>query len=257
MFSSARVCYTLFITISTRKGGRGLNQTSRILEEVKKAVCGKDRVLVWVLTVLLARGHVLLEDIPGRRQDDHGAGVFPRAGARLRARAVYAGRAAVRYHRLFRLSEGERQAASISPVRCSAICSSRMSSTGRRPARSLRCWRPWRRGRSPLTASAIRSRSRSSSLPRRTRRALPVRSCCRTRRWTVLPSGCPSAIRQPADECSMVLARQGVNPLQTVEQVLSRAGARCHAGRSRRGLHQKRAGRLHRRPDRRDARPSD
>ena len=37
MFSSARVCYTLFITISTRKGGRGLNQTSRILEEVKKA----------------------------------------------------------------------------------------------------------------------------------------------------------------------------------------------------------------------------
>ena len=42
-----------------------MNQTSRILEEVKKAVCGKDRVLVWVLTVLLARGHVLLEDIPG------------------------------------------------------------------------------------------------------------------------------------------------------------------------------------------------
>ena len=35
------------------------------LEEVKKAVCGKDSVLVWVLTVLLARGHVLLEDIPG------------------------------------------------------------------------------------------------------------------------------------------------------------------------------------------------
>ena len=30
-----------------------MNQTSRILEEVKKAVCGKDRVLVWVLTVLL------------------------------------------------------------------------------------------------------------------------------------------------------------------------------------------------------------
>ena len=42
-----------------------MNQTGRILEEVKKAVCGKDHVLVWVLTVLLARGHVLLEDIPG------------------------------------------------------------------------------------------------------------------------------------------------------------------------------------------------
>lgn len=42
-----------------------MNQAGRILEEVKKAVCGKDHVLVWVLTVLLARGHVLLEDIPG------------------------------------------------------------------------------------------------------------------------------------------------------------------------------------------------
>ena len=40
-----------------------MNQTGRILEEVKKAVCGKDRVLVWALTVLLARGHVLLEDM--------------------------------------------------------------------------------------------------------------------------------------------------------------------------------------------------
>ena len=42
-----------------------MNQTARIIAEVKKAVNGKDRVLVWVLTVLLAGGHVLLEDIPG------------------------------------------------------------------------------------------------------------------------------------------------------------------------------------------------
>ena len=42
-----------------------MNQASQILAEVKKAVCGKDRVLIWVLTVILARGHILLEDIPG------------------------------------------------------------------------------------------------------------------------------------------------------------------------------------------------
>ena len=42
-----------------------MNQVSQILNEVKKAVVGKDRVLVWVMTVILARGHVLLEDIPG------------------------------------------------------------------------------------------------------------------------------------------------------------------------------------------------
>ncbi len=42
-----------------------MNQTSQVISEVKKAVCGKDRALVWILTVILARGHVLLEDIPG------------------------------------------------------------------------------------------------------------------------------------------------------------------------------------------------
>ena len=42
-----------------------MNQISQILGEVKKAVVGKDRVLVWVMTVILARGHILLEEIPG------------------------------------------------------------------------------------------------------------------------------------------------------------------------------------------------
>lgn len=42
-----------------------MNQISQILGEVKKAVVGKDRVLVLVMTVILARGHILLEDIPG------------------------------------------------------------------------------------------------------------------------------------------------------------------------------------------------
>ena len=42
-----------------------MNQISQILGEVRKAVVGKDHVLVWVMTVILARGHILLEDIPG------------------------------------------------------------------------------------------------------------------------------------------------------------------------------------------------
>ncbi len=37
----------------------------RILAEVRKAVVGKDRVLLWALTAMLAGGHILLEDIPG------------------------------------------------------------------------------------------------------------------------------------------------------------------------------------------------
>ena len=37
----------------------------RILAQVKKVIVGKDNVLLWVLTAILAGGHILLEDIPG------------------------------------------------------------------------------------------------------------------------------------------------------------------------------------------------
>ena len=37
----------------------------QILNQVRKAVVGKDSVLLWVLAAILAKGHILLEDIPG------------------------------------------------------------------------------------------------------------------------------------------------------------------------------------------------
>ena len=40
-------------------------RSKRILSEVQKAVVGKDSVLLWVLAAILAKGHILLEDIPG------------------------------------------------------------------------------------------------------------------------------------------------------------------------------------------------
>lgn len=42
-----------------------MNNTVKIIKEVKKAISGKDEILLWVLTTLLAKGNVLLEDIPG------------------------------------------------------------------------------------------------------------------------------------------------------------------------------------------------
>lgn len=42
-----------------------MNYVNAILNEVKKAVSGKDQVLIWILMTILAKGHVLLEDIPG------------------------------------------------------------------------------------------------------------------------------------------------------------------------------------------------
>ena len=42
-----------------------VTHSQNILTEVRKAVVGKDTVLLWVLAAILAKGHILLEDIPG------------------------------------------------------------------------------------------------------------------------------------------------------------------------------------------------
>ncbi|MBR3038790.1 MAG: MoxR family ATPase [Clostridia bacterium] len=42
-----------------------MNDPKSILFELKKAVVGKDNVLIMALLAILARGHILLEDIPG------------------------------------------------------------------------------------------------------------------------------------------------------------------------------------------------
>ncbi len=42
-----------------------LTYAQRIINQVRRVVVGKDRTLMWVLATMLARGHILLEDIPG------------------------------------------------------------------------------------------------------------------------------------------------------------------------------------------------
>jgi len=42
-----------------------MNIIQKIIAELRKAVQGKDQVLVWILMTILADGNVLLEDIPG------------------------------------------------------------------------------------------------------------------------------------------------------------------------------------------------
>lgn len=41
------------------------NNAQKILEQVRKVIVGKDHVLVWALAAILAKGHILIEDIPG------------------------------------------------------------------------------------------------------------------------------------------------------------------------------------------------
>ena len=37
----------------------------QIMNQVRKVIVGKDNVLLWVLAAILAKGHILLEDVPG------------------------------------------------------------------------------------------------------------------------------------------------------------------------------------------------
>ena len=37
----------------------------KVLEQMRRVVVGKDRVLMWVMAAILAKGHILLEDLPG------------------------------------------------------------------------------------------------------------------------------------------------------------------------------------------------
>ena len=47
------------------KGNPVTGYAQQILQQVRQVVVGKDSVLLWVLAAILARGHILLEDIPG------------------------------------------------------------------------------------------------------------------------------------------------------------------------------------------------
>ncbi len=49
----------------TNKENAVTGYAQQILSQVRRVVVGKDPVLLWVLAAILARGHILLEDIPG------------------------------------------------------------------------------------------------------------------------------------------------------------------------------------------------
>ena len=42
-----------------------INQAQKIISQMRTVVVGKDTVLLWALAAILAKGHILLEDIPG------------------------------------------------------------------------------------------------------------------------------------------------------------------------------------------------
>ena len=169
-----------------------MNQASQILAEVKKAVCGKDRVLVWVLTVILARGHILLEDIPG-------VGKTTMALAFSRALGLDYGRVQFTPDVLpsditgYSIFNKETGAMRYQPgvILCNLFLADELNRATSRTQSAL--LEAMEEGQVTVDG-ATKFPSRSASSQPRTPRALPVRSCCRTRRWIGLLSASRSAI---------------------------------------------------------------
>lgn len=42
-----------------------VTQAQKVITQVRRVVVGKDKTLLWVLAAIMAKGHILLEDIPG------------------------------------------------------------------------------------------------------------------------------------------------------------------------------------------------
>lgn len=73
---------------------------NEILQEIESVIVGKNEIVEKILMAILAQGHVLMEDVPGRRQnhDSYGLCKSPRLGNP--PCAVHIGYRAVRHHRL-------------------------------------------------------------------------------------------------------------------------------------------------------------
>ena len=127
--------------------------------EVGKAVVGQDAVVTGLVIALLCRGHVLLEGVPGRRQDPAGPVPRGRAVAGHQARAVHPGPDARRRHRLAGLRRAHARGSSSGRARSSPTCCSPTRSTGRRRRPRRRCSRRWRSVRSRSTARRARCRT--------------------------------------------------------------------------------------------------
>lgn len=76
---------------------------NEILQEIESVIVGKNEIVEKILMAILAQGHVLMEDVPGRRQDHDSHGLCKGSGLGDAPCAVHVGHRAVGHHRLLSL----------------------------------------------------------------------------------------------------------------------------------------------------------
>ncbi len=199
---------------------------------------GKRDQIELVLCALLCEGHVLLDDVPGHRQD----------GARARDRPldrrchdrpdpVHPRPAADRRDRAVGLRPARARRSSSSPGLSSRTSCSSTRSTARCRGPRARCSRRWPSGRSRSTASRARCRARSSSWRRRTRSTTRASSRSPRPNSTASSSRRCSATRSRTRSSMIVQAQRHGHPLDRLEPVIGIDDLRSAAARGRGRLH--------------------
>lgn len=195
--------------------------TGKIQTEIKKVIVGKDDVVRRVLMAILAQGHVLLEDVPGVGKTTLAMAFAKTLGLKT-ARVQFTSDTMPSDIIGFSVYDKDTGKLSYKPgaVMTNLLLADEINRTSSKTQSAL--LEAMEEGQvtvdgvshkipEPFCVFATQNPTGASGT-----QLLPD---SQMDRFTVrLSIGYP----EPADECSMVLARQGVNPLQTVEQVLSR-----------------------------------
>ena len=135
-------------------------QLEKTLFEVKRVIVGQDRMIERMMVCLLARGHCLLEGVPG---------VAKTLAVETLAKVVGGTFARIQFTPDLvpadilgtRVYRARRRRSTSSWARCSRTSSSPTRSTGRPRKSSRRCWRSWRRSRCRSAARPTRCPARS------------------------------------------------------------------------------------------------
>lgn len=80
----------------------------RAIQEIKKAVIGKDDCIIKVMTAILAGGHILIEDVPGVGKTTLALAFSKALHLEQNPYSVHAGCTAGRCDRIFIISESDR-----------------------------------------------------------------------------------------------------------------------------------------------------
>lgn len=173
-----------------------MQYAQQIMGEVRKAVVGKDRVLLWSLATILARGHILLEDIPG-------VGKTTLALAFSRALGLTYGRVQFTPDVLpsdvtgYSVYNKETGSMTYQPgaVLCNLFLADELNRATSRTQSAL--LEAMEEGQVTVDGQTHPILSPSQSSPPRTRLEPPEPSSCQTARWTGSPFACPWATRLP------------------------------------------------------------